>query len=99
MLVPWAMAPVSVGVLWAFIYAGDYGALTGLMNDLGLGRWALAWLGDGFRALNLVALTNVWSQAPLTALMLLAGLQSFTRRRCSTGPAPSRGSSRSRYRG
>ncbi len=77
MLVPWAMAPVSVGVLWSFIYAGDYGALTGLLNDMGLGRFALPWLGDGFRALNLVALTNVWSQAPLTALMLLAGLQSM----------------------
>jgi multiple sugar transport system permease protein len=76
-LVPWAMAPVSVGVLWSFIYAGNYGALTGLLNDLGLGRFALPWLGDGFRALNLVALTNVWSQAPLTALMLLAGLQSM----------------------
>ena len=76
-LVPWAMAPVSVGVLWSFIYAGNYGALTGLLNDLGLGSLAIAWLGDGFRALNLVALTNVWSQAPLTALMLLAGLQSM----------------------
>ena len=76
-LVPWAMAPVSVGVLWSFIYAGDYGALTGLLNDLHLGGLALPWLGNGFRALNLVALTNVWSQAPLTALMLLAGLQSM----------------------
>jgi multiple sugar transport system permease protein len=76
-LIPWAMAPVSVGVLWSFIYAGNYGALTGLMNDLGLGRFALPWLGDGFRALNLVALTHVWSQAPLTGLMLLAGLQSM----------------------
>jgi multiple sugar transport system permease protein len=76
-LVPWAMAPVSVGVLWSFVYAADYGALTGLLDDLGLGRFALPWLGDGFRALNLVALTQVWSQAPLTALMLLAGLQSM----------------------
>jgi ABC-type sugar transport system permease subunit len=76
-LIPWAMAPVSVGVLWSFVYAGDYGALTGLLDDLGLGRFALPWLGDGFRALNLVALTQVWSQAPLTALMLLAGLQSM----------------------
>jgi ABC-type glycerol-3-phosphate transport system permease component len=76
-LIPWAMAPVSVGVLWSFVYAGDYGALTGLLDDLGLGRFALPWLGNGFRALNLVALTQVWSQAPLTALMLLAGLQSM----------------------
>jgi multiple sugar transport system permease protein len=76
-LIPWAMAPVSVGVLWSFIYAGNYGALTGLLNDLHLVGLALPWLGNGFRALNLVALTNVWSQAPLTALMLLAGLQSM----------------------
>ena len=102
-LVPWAMAPVSVGVLWSFIYARDYGALTSLMNDLGLGRFALPWLGDGFRALNLVALTHVWSQAPLTALMLLAGLQSMPsnlhKAAMLDGPGPARNSLRSRCRG
>lgn len=77
MLVPWAMAPVSIGVLWSFIYAGDIGTLNGLLYDLGLGFLATAWLGDGGRALNLVALTHVWNQAPLTALMVLAGLQSM----------------------
>ncbi len=90
-LIPWAMAPVSVGVLWSFVYAGNYGALTGLLNDLGLGRFALPWLGNGFRALNLVALTQVWSQAPLTALMLLAGLQSMPDK-----PAPRRHAGRRR---
>lgn len=77
MLVPWAMAPVSVAVLWSFIYAGNIGALNAVLNDLGLGSLATAWLGDGDRALNLVALTHVWNQTPLTALMLLAGLQSM----------------------
>ncbi|MEZ5838367.1 MAG: ABC transporter permease subunit [Geminicoccaceae bacterium] len=77
MLVPWAMAPVSIGVLWSFIFAGDIGALNGLLHDLGLGFLATAWLGDGGRALNLVALTHVWNQTPLTALMVLAGLQSM----------------------
>lgn len=76
-LVPWAMAPISIGVLWSFIYAGDIGSLNGLLFDLGLGGFATAWLGDGRRALNLVALTHVWNQAPLTALILLAGLQSM----------------------
>ncbi|WP_018099646.1 ABC transporter permease subunit [Sinorhizobium meliloti] len=76
-LVPWAMAPVSVGVLWSFVLAGDYGALNGLLNDLGLGNWAQPWLGDGFRALNLLALVHIWNQAPLTALLLLSGLQSM----------------------
>src|ERR1700684_1045914 len=37
----------------------------------------MPWRGDGFRPRNLVPLTQVWSQAPLTGLMLLAGLQSM----------------------
>lgn len=77
MLVPWAMAPVSVAVLWSFIYSGDIGTLNALLFDLGLGAWATAWLGDGNRALNLVIMTHIWNQAPLTALILLAGLQSM----------------------
>ncbi len=76
-LVPWAMAAVSVGVLWSFLFAGDIGGVNGLLNDLGLASLATPWLGDGFRALNLVALVHVWNQAPLSALMLLAGLQSM----------------------
>lgn len=76
-LVPWAMAPISVGVLWSFLFAGEFGAINGILNDLGLSALATPWLGDGFRALNLVALVHVWNQAPLTALMLLAGLQSM----------------------
>ena len=76
-LVPWAMAPISVGVLWSFLFAGEFGAINGLLNDLGLSALATPWLGNGFRALNLLALVHVWNQAPLTALMLLAGLQSM----------------------
>ncbi|WP_062229150.1 ABC transporter permease [Aureimonas frigidaquae] len=76
-LVPWAMAPVSVGVLWSFVYAGNFGLLNGLLHDLGLGSLARPWFGDGFRALNLVTLTQVWNQAPLTTLMLLSALQSM----------------------
>jgi len=76
-LVPWAMASVSVGVLWSFLFAGDFGGINGMLNDLGLATLATPWLGDGFRALNLVALVHVWNQAPLSALMLLAGLQSM----------------------
>lgn len=76
-LVPWAMAPVSIGVLWSFVYAGNFGLLNGLLHDIGLGSLATAWFGDGFRALNLVALTQIWNQAPLTTLMMLSALQSM----------------------
>lgn len=76
-LIPWAMAPVSVGVLWSFIFAGDFGLLNALLNDIGLGSWRTAWFGSGFIALNIVALTQIWNLTPLTCLMVLSGLQSL----------------------
>jgi multiple sugar transport system permease protein len=76
-LIPWAMAPVSVGVLWSFIFAGDFGLLNALLNDIGLGSWRTAWFGNGFVALNIVALTHIWNLTPLTTLMVLSSLQSL----------------------
>lgn len=76
-LVPWAMAPVAVGVLWAWIYNGDYGTLNAVLLDLGLIDQTIAWLGNGDRAMNLVALAYIWNQAPLASLLILAGLQSM----------------------
>jgi multiple sugar transport system permease protein len=76
-LIPWAMAPVAVGVLWGWIFDGSYGALNGLLLDLGLIDKPIHWLGDGTMAFNLVALVYVWNQAPLAALLILAGLQSL----------------------
>ena len=35
-LIPWAMAPVAVGILWSWIFDGDYGTLNALLFDLGL---------------------------------------------------------------
>ena len=77
MLLPWAMAPVTIGILWSFIYAGDVGTLNALLHDIGLSAWTNTWLGNGDRALTLVSLTHVWNQTPLTALLILAGLQSM----------------------
>lgn len=76
-LIPWAMAPVSIGVLWSFIYAGNFGLLNGFLYDIGLGSLARPWFGNGFLALNLVAVTQIWNQTPLITLMMLSSLQSM----------------------
>ena len=77
MLIPWGMAPVAVGILWAWIFDGSYGSLNALLFDLGLTSEPIPWMADGSRAFNLVALVHVWNQAPLTALLVLAALQSM----------------------
>lgn len=76
-LIPWAMAPIAVGVLWNWIFDGSYGALNGLLSDLHLIDKPISFLGSGTVAFLLVALVHVWNQAPLTALLILAGLQSM----------------------
>ncbi|MFO1037595.1 MAG: ABC transporter permease subunit [Geminicoccaceae bacterium] len=75
MLIPWGMAPVTVGVLWSWVFDGSYGTLNALLFDLGLITEGIPWLGDGTRAFNLLALVHIWNQAPLTALLILAALQ------------------------
>lgn len=74
-LLPWAMSPVAIGVLWGWIYDGQYGSLNSILLRLGVIDAYVPWLREGFRALNLVAVVHVWHQAPLAALLLLAGLQ------------------------
>ena len=43
-LIPWAMSPVAVGVLWVWIFDGSYGALNGALMDLGLIATPIRWL-------------------------------------------------------
>ncbi|MDH3662426.1 MAG: ABC transporter permease subunit [Alphaproteobacteria bacterium] len=76
-LVPWAMAPVAVGVLWSWMFNGEYGTLNAILFDLGLIEKPIHWLGNGTVAFNLVALVHIWNQAPLATLLILAGLQSM----------------------
>ena len=71
------MSPVAVGILWAWMLNGNYGTFNGILFDLGLIDQPIAWLADGWAALNLVALVHIWNQAPLASLLILAGLQSM----------------------
>jgi ABC-type glycerol-3-phosphate transport system permease component len=76
-LIPWAMSPVAVGILWSWIFNGEYGPLDAVLLDLGIINTPVHWLGNGTLAFALVALVYVWNQAPLTCLLLLGGLQSM----------------------
>jgi multiple sugar transport system permease protein len=76
-LIPWAMSPVAVGILWGWIFDGTYGTLNALLFDLGLVDRSIPWLADGAWAFHIVAFVHIWNQAPLTCLLILAGLQSL----------------------
>jgi multiple sugar transport system permease protein len=74
-LVPWAMPPVIVGIMWRLIYQPDAGLLSNVLYKLGLGEHSVNWLGDLSTALPAVIVVGVWAGMPQTTVVLLAGLQ------------------------
>ncbi|MEQ3553350.1 sugar ABC transporter permease [Pseudonocardia nematodicida] len=73
-LVPWAMPPVVVAIMWEMIYSPNGGPLNALLGTLGLPD-DTNWLGSFATALPAVILVGVWVGMPQTTVALLAGLQ------------------------
>ncbi|TQS22503.1 carbohydrate ABC transporter permease [Microbispora sp. KK1-11] len=72
-VVPWAMPPVVVGLMWRLVYHPDAGLLNGLFGS------NVDWLHDFSLALPAVIVVGVWTGMPQTTVVLLAGLQSVPR--------------------
>ena len=73
-VLPWALPTIVNAAMWKGIYNAQYGALNGLLSQLGLIDGYQAWLSDPAMALNLVIVADAWKTTPLVAIFLLAGL-------------------------
>ncbi|MET7994662.1 sugar ABC transporter permease [Amycolatopsis sp. NPDC005232] len=73
-LVPWAMPPVVVAIMWQMIYSANGGPLNAFLGAVGLPS-DINWLGDFSTALPAVIVVGVWVGMPQTTVTLLAGLQ------------------------
>ena len=86
-LVPWAISEVATATAWIFIVNPTFGALTGVLNRLGIVDANHVWIDEN-TALYWVAAAFVWHITPLGAFFFLAALQTVpeasTRRREST---------------
>lgn len=74
-IIPWALPNIVNGVLWQWIYNVNYGALNGLLLQLGIIHNPQLWLSEPARALNMVIIADTWKVLPFYALMFLAALQ------------------------
>jgi multiple sugar transport system permease protein len=73
-LIPWAMPPVVVAIMWRMIYSPNAGPLNAFLGSVGLPD-DINWLADFSTALPAVIVVGVWVGMPQTTVMLLAGLQ------------------------
>ncbi len=76
-IIPWAIPPVVNGHLWKWIFNGDYGALNGLLFQLGLIDDYHFWLSDPNVAINLSVFLFVWRYTPFITILFLGVLQSI----------------------
>lgn len=77
-LVPWAMPPVVIGVMWRLVYHPNAGILNSVLKDLGIIDSNVEWLSSLSLALPAVIVVGVWAGMPQTTVVLLAGLQSVS---------------------
>jgi len=77
LLIPWAIPYVANGLMWKWIYDSGYGALNGLLLQLGFIDKYLVWLGDADKTLFLIANAFVWKEVPLATILLLVTLKSI----------------------
>ena len=76
-ILPWCLPPVVNAIIWLWIYNPSYGLLNGILKAAGLIAENHVWFNDRLTGLFLVAVVHAWRMLPLTAIILLASLQSI----------------------
>ena len=74
-LIPWVTPTVVMGIVWRWIYNGDFGILNYILERIGLIQIPIVWLGEKPWIWPAMLLTSVWKGYPYMAIMMLAGLQ------------------------
>ena len=78
LIIPWAVPTIVNGAMWRWIYSGDFGALNGILMQLGLIKHYIPWLTLPNMAMPLVILADTWHTMPLIALILQAALAAIS---------------------
>lgn len=79
LVLPWCLPPVVNAVVWNWIFNPSYGVLNAILKNIGLIEENRVWFNDRLTALFMIATVHGWRMMPLTAIILLAALQSVPR--------------------
>jgi len=77
LFMPVVMSFVVVGILWSWLYNGQFGLVNNLLHKLGLDFLILDWLGDPKVALWSLVIVDVWKWYGFHMVIFLAGLQTI----------------------
>lgn len=74
---PWAVSGFAIGLVWSWMFNGQFGIVNDLLRRIGLIHQNIGFLSDPKFAMMSVIIANIWYGVPFFAIMLLAALQSI----------------------
>jgi multiple sugar transport system permease protein len=79
LLLPLALPPVVVGVLWRLIFTPNGGLIDAIRRIVAPGTDPIAFLSDPALAIVAIALADIWEWAPLVTILVFAALLGIDR--------------------
>ena len=74
---PW-IVPMAIGIfMWGWMYNGQFGMISGLLQNFGITDGPVAFLAYGRSAFWATIVTDVWIGVPLVTIYMLAAIQSI----------------------
>ena len=74
---PW-IVPMAIGIfMWGWMYNGQFGMISGLLQRLGLTDGPIAFLAYGGTAFWATIVTDVWIGVPMVTIYFLAAMQAI----------------------
>lgn len=73
---PWAISGFLIGILFRWMFNGEFGVINDLLSKTGLIDTPIPWLAQPGTAMVAVIIANTWYGVTFFAIMILAALQS-----------------------
>ena len=74
---PW-IVPMAIGIfMWGWMYNGQFGMISGMLQRFGLASGPVAFLAEGSTAFWATIITDVWIGVPMVTLYMLAAMQAI----------------------
>jgi ABC-type sugar transport system permease subunit len=74
-ILPYIVSSVAAALMFRTMFNGDFGFPNQVLEFLGFG--GIPWLSNGFYAMIVVIIAQVWTDLPLALLFILGGLQTI----------------------
>ena len=74
---PVVISSMVIGQLWLMVFNGDHGLLNKLLEFMGLGQYAIGWIGDERTAFMTTVIPAVWQYIGYHMIIMYAGIKSI----------------------